>query len=120
MRDSNSTSTYQTSKSVTTQKLNQGKKSGNQIHQLAYQKHSCTAPTRETRKRRRDGNPSPPKSNSIQDSVGNEENGHRDPDLNKTMINVTKEPSDAHKKTLKEVVLEEISEKFLEKILDRY
>jgi hypothetical protein len=28
-----------------TQKLNQEKKSGNQIHQLACQKHSCTAPS---------------------------------------------------------------------------
>jgi hypothetical protein len=27
--------------------------------------------------------------------VGNEENGYPVPDLNKTMINVTKEPSDA-------------------------
>jgi hypothetical protein len=36
-----------------------------------------------------------------QDSVGNEENGYPVPDLNKTMINVTKEPSDIHIKTLK-------------------
>jgi hypothetical protein len=33
-RDRKSTSTQLTTKSVTTQKLNQGKKSGNQIHQL--------------------------------------------------------------------------------------
>jgi 5'-deoxynucleotidase YfbR-like HD superfamily hydrolase len=46
--------------------------------------------------------------------VGNEKNGYPVPDLNKTMINVTKELMDAHKKTLKE----EISEKFMEKILD--
>jgi hypothetical protein len=38
------------------------------------------------------------KKNSIKDSVGNEENGYLVPDLNKTMINVTKEPSDGHKK----------------------
>jgi hypothetical protein len=48
----------------------------------------------------------------------NEENGYSVPDLNKTMITVTKEPSEAHKKSLKEEVLEEISEKFMEKILD--
>jgi hypothetical protein len=30
--------------------------------------------------------------------VGNEENGYPVPDTNKTMINVTKEPSDAHQK----------------------
>jgi hypothetical protein len=34
------------------------------------------------------------------------------------MINVTKEPSDAHKKNLKEEILAEITEKLLEKILD--
>jgi 5'-deoxynucleotidase YfbR-like HD superfamily hydrolase len=34
------------------------------------------------------------------------------------MIHVTKEPSDAHKKTLKEEILEEITEKVMEKILD--
>jgi hypothetical protein len=49
-------------------------------------------------RRRRDGNHGPQKNNSIQDSVGNEENGYPVPDLNKTMINVTKEPSDAHQK----------------------
>jgi hypothetical protein len=38
------------------------------------------------------------KKNSIQDSVGNEENGYPVPDLNKTMINVTKETSNTHKK----------------------
>jgi hypothetical protein len=35
---------------------------------------------------------------SIQDSVGNKENGYPVPDSNKAIINVTKEPSDAHKK----------------------
>jgi hypothetical protein len=44
-------------------------------------------------RRRRDGNHSPQKNNSIQDSVGSEENGYPVPDLNKTMINVTKEPT---------------------------
>jgi hypothetical protein len=36
-----------------------------------------------------------------QDSVGNEENGYPVPDPNKAMITITKEPSYAHKKTLK-------------------
>jgi hypothetical protein len=35
---------------------------------------------------------------------GNKENGYLVPDLNKTMINVSKELSDAHKKTLKEEI----------------
>jgi hypothetical protein len=46
--------------------------------------------------------------------VGNEENKYPVPDLNKTMITVTKKPSDAHKKALKE----EVSQKFMEKTLD--
>jgi hypothetical protein len=38
------------------------------------------------------------KNNSILYLAGNEENGYPILDPNKTMINVTKEPSDAHKK----------------------
>jgi hypothetical protein len=38
-------------------------------------------------------------------------------DLNKTMVNVTKEPSVTHMKTLKEEILEEIAEKIIEKIV---
>jgi cell division ATPase FtsA len=34
------------------------------------------------------------------------------------MINDTKEPSNAHKNTLKEEILQEITENFMEKILD--
>jgi hypothetical protein len=34
------------------------------------------------------------------------------------MINVTKEPSDTHKNSLKEVIMEEVTKKFMEKILD--
>jgi hypothetical protein len=58
------------------------------------------------------------KNNSIQDSVGNEENGCPVPDLNKPMINVTKESRDTHIKTLKEEILEAITKKFMEKTLD--
>jgi hypothetical protein len=56
------------------------------------------------------------KKNSIQDLVGNKENGYPVPDLNKIMINVTKEPSDTHIKTLKEEILEDITEEFMKKI----
>jgi hypothetical protein len=41
-------------------------------------------------------------------STGNEENGCLAPDLNKTMINVTKELSVTDIKTFKEEILEEI------------
>jgi hypothetical protein len=65
--------------------------------------------------RRRNENHSPQKKkNSIEDSVGNEENGCPVPDPNKTMINVTKESSDAYKKSFKEEILEEITEKFMD------
>jgi hypothetical protein len=38
----------------------------------------------------------------IQDSEGIEENGYQVPGSNKTKINNTKEPNDAHKNTLNE------------------
>jgi cell division ATPase FtsA len=49
--------------------------------------------------------------------VGNEENRYPVLVPIKTMINVIKEPSDTHKKTVKEKILEEITEKFMEKML---
>jgi hypothetical protein len=67
---------------------------------------------------RRDGHHSPQKNNSVQDSLGNEENGYPVPDINKTMINVTKEPSETQIKMLKEEILEDNTEKFMENILD--
>jgi hypothetical protein len=68
-------------------------------------------------RRRRDGNHTPQKTNLIQDSVGNEENEYPVPDPNKTMINVTREPSNTHKKKpLKEEILEEIMEKILDTV----
>jgi hypothetical protein len=68
-------------------------------------------------RRRRKGN-HPPQHNSIQDSEGNEKNGYPVPDSNKIMINDTKVPSDVHKNTLTEEILQEITEKFMEKIID--
>jgi hypothetical protein len=50
--------------------------------------------------------------------MGNEENRYLVPDLNKTMINVTKEPVTPTLKTLKEEILEYIIEKFMEKMID--
>jgi hypothetical protein len=47
------------------------------------------------------------KKNSIQDSVGNEENRYPVFDPNKIKINDSKEPSDAHKNILKEEILQE-------------
>jgi hypothetical protein len=82
-----------------------------------YQKYRCTAPSG-AMGRRRDENHSPQKNNSIQDSVGNEENGYPIPGFNKTMIIVTKNPSDTHIKTFKEEILEDSAEKFMEKIQD--
>jgi uncharacterized protein YjgD (DUF1641 family) len=54
----------------------------------------------------------------MQDSEGNEQNGYPVPDHNKTMINDTKEPSDIQKNTLTEEILQELTENFMENILD--
>jgi hypothetical protein len=54
----------------------------------------------------------------IQDSEGNEENGYPDSDANKTKINYTKEPNEAHKNQLKEEILQVINENFIEMLLD--
>jgi hypothetical protein len=48
--------------------------------------------------RRREGNYTPQKNNSMEDLVGNEGNGYPVSDPNQTMINVSNEPSDTHKK----------------------
>jgi hypothetical protein len=53
-------------KAAKTQKLNQGKKSGNQTHQLAYQKYNCTAQSRAMGRRRRYGDHSPQKKKKTQ------------------------------------------------------
>jgi hypothetical protein len=66
--------------------------------------------------RRRDRNHSPQKNNSIEDSVGNEENGYPVPDPIKTMINFTKEQIDTHKKTLNR----KFWKKYLRKLWRRY
>jgi hypothetical protein len=58
------------------------------------------------------------KKNLIQDSEGNKENRYSVPDSNKTKINDTKEPRDAHKNILKEEILQVIIENFMEILLD--
>jgi hypothetical protein len=60
----------------------------------------------------------PPKNNLIQDSEGNEENGYPVLDTNKTKINDTNKPNDVHKNTLKEEILQVMTENFMEMILD--
>jgi hypothetical protein len=62
-------------------------------------------------RQKRGGNHSPPKNKSVQDSEGN------DPDSNKTKINYTKEPNEAHKIILKEEILEVINKNFIEMLL---
>jgi hypothetical protein len=47
----------------------------------------------------------PPKTNLLQNSKGNEENGYPIPDSNKTKISGAKEPNDVHKSTIKEDIL---------------
>jgi hypothetical protein len=58
---------------------------------------------------KRNGNHSSPPKKLVQDSERNEENGYPDPDSNKTKINYTKEPNEAHTDDLKEEILEVIN-----------
>jgi hypothetical protein len=69
-------------------------------------------------RKRMNGNHSPQNNNLIQDSEGNVENRYPVPDPNKTKINDNKKPSDAYKNTLKEEILQDLTENFMEKILD--
>jgi hypothetical protein len=62
--------------------------------------------------------PFSPQKKLVQDSEGNEENRYPDPDSNKTKINYTEEPNEAHKNTLKEEILQVINENFIEMLLD--
>jgi hypothetical protein len=70
-------------------------------------------------RRKRDGNHSPPKNKLVQDSEGNEENRYPVPDYNKTKINYPKEPNEAYKNTIKREILQEITENFMEMLLDK-
>jgi hypothetical protein len=54
---------------------------------------------------KKDGNHSLPKNKLVQNSDGNEKNRYPDPDSNKTKINYTKDPNEAHKNSLKEEIL---------------
>jgi hypothetical protein len=49
------------------------------------------------------------KKSLIQDSEGNKENRYPAPDSNKTRINDVRKPNNAHKSTLKEEILPEIT-----------
>jgi hypothetical protein len=60
----------------------------------------------------------PPKNKLIQESEGNEENGYPVPHSNKTKINYAKELNKAHKKNLKEEIMQVITENFMEMLLD--
>jgi hypothetical protein len=66
---------------------------------------------------KRDGKHSSPKNNLIQNSEGNEENGYPVPDSNKTKIHYPKETNEAHKNTLKEEILQVITENFMQMLL---
>jgi hypothetical protein len=68
--------------------------------------------------KKREGNYSLPKNKVLQDLERNEENGNPVPDSNKTKINYTKEPNKAHKKSLKEEILQVINENFIEMLID--
>jgi hypothetical protein len=70
-------------------------------------------------RQKRDGKHFPSQNNLIQDSEENEENGYLVPDSNKTKIDCPKESNEAHKNTLKEEILQETTENFMEMLLDK-
>jgi hypothetical protein len=84
---------------------------------IAYQEHRYKVPSGVMGRQKKDENHSSPKNNLIQDSEGNEENGYLVLDSNKTKINYTKEPNEAHKNILKEEFLQVITENFMEMLL---
>jgi hypothetical protein len=51
-------------------------------------------------RKRRERNYTSQRNNSTEGLVGNEQNGHPVPDPQKTVINFSNDPSDAHKKIL--------------------
>jgi polyhydroxyalkanoate synthesis regulator phasin len=65
-----------------------------------------------------DGKNSPPKSKLVQDSEGNEENDYPVLDSNKTKIDYPKGSNEVHKEILEEETLQEITENFMEIVLD--
>jgi hypothetical protein len=69
-------------------------------------------------RQKKDGNHSSHKNNLIQDSEGNEENRYPVLDSNKTKINYAKEPNEAHQNSLKEEILQGITDNFMEMLLD--
>jgi hypothetical protein len=68
---------------------------------------------------KKDRNHSSLKNKLVQDLDGNEENGYPVPDSNKTKIDYPKEPNEAHKITLKEEILQEITDNFMDMLLDQ-
>jgi hypothetical protein len=56
--------------------------------------------------------------NLVQDSEGKEENGYPVLHSNKTKINDAKEHNEAHKNTLREEILQVLTENFIEMLLD--
>jgi hypothetical protein len=69
-------------------------------------------------RQKQEGNHFPPNNKLVQEPERNEGNRCLDPDSNKTKISYAKEPNEAHKKTLKEEILQVIKENFIEMILD--
>jgi gas vesicle protein len=70
-------------------------------------------------RQKRDGNHSLCKNKLVPDSKGKEENRHPLPDTNKTKMYYPNEPNEAHKNTMKEEIPQEITENFMEILLDK-
>jgi chromosome segregation ATPase len=83
---------------------------------IAHSTGTITKPREMMGKQKKQGNQFPHCKKLVQEPE-NEENRYSDPDSNKMKINYAKEPNEAHKNNLKEV-LQVINENFIDMILD--
>jgi Ni,Fe-hydrogenase I large subunit len=86
---------------------------------IAHSTGTVTTPKTMTGRQKKQGNQFPHSKKLVQEQKGNEENRYSDPDCNKMKINYAKGPNEAHKSNLKEDILQELNENFIEMILDR-
>jgi hypothetical protein len=84
---------------------------------IAHSTRTITTPRAMTGRQKKIGKPVSPQKKLVQEPEGNEENRYSDSDSNKMKVNYAKEPNEAHKNNLKEV-LQVINENFIDMILD--
>jgi hypothetical protein len=85
---------------------------------IAQSTGTVTIPRAMMGREKKQGNQFPQSKKLVQETKGNEENRHSNPDSNKTKINYVKEPNEAQKNNMKDEICQVIKENFIEMILD--